>query len=516
MRHERASLLGIWTQHFWMLLENMLCEASATLPERMDLRIISAVWWIAIVVLTNGFTGQMRACLMVKSELKRINTLADIAERPNLKVYTVKDSVVTNHLKASQGAAEQKVWSMMRRDKSDIHGLIRLPDEMIHEIVQEKAVVIHIRTFIDNGIANFCAQGGTGEFNVGAEVMYTLILGPYMSRQMNETLRKRIKKLATAFVESGIVSHLYDTAIPSLDRCSVAGEREELKLQDLASVFYLYAIFCFSSILIFVGEVIDITMPTVARAADRDILADAAPPVTIVPVNILGGRNRTRETNMAGYLLTFDPQVWAMLLFSLLFLSIVLVFLDAILQKMRKKDVSVFGMWNQYFWMLFENMFCEASAEMPDSTHLRIISAIWWLAIVVLMNAFAGQMRACLMFKSELKRINTLADIAERPDLKVYTLKNTVATRYLQSSQGPAEKTVWSMIRRDKSDIYGLLSFSEDMIHEIVQEKAAGKFCAQGEPGEFYVGTEVMYTLIFGPYMNRGMNETVRRRIKRM
>ncbi|XP_075553501.1 uncharacterized protein LOC142586133 [Dermacentor variabilis] len=152
-----------------------------------------------------------------------------------------------------------------------------------------------------------------------------------------------------------------------------------------------------------------------------------------MPVNILAGRNRTRETNVAGYLLTFDPQVWALLLFFLVFLSIVLTFLDFISRKLRRQSASVLGMWNHHFWMLFENMFCEASARMPESTFLRIVSVVWWLAIVVLMNAFAGQMRACLMVKSEPDRVNTLKDIASRPSLKVYALKNTVATRYLQS-----------------------------------------------------------------------------------
>ncbi|XP_049272518.1 glutamate receptor ionotropic, kainate 5 [Rhipicephalus sanguineus] len=220
------------------------------------------------------------------------------------------------------------------------------------------------------------------------------------------------------------------------------------------------------------NNVIDITMPAVARAADRDVLADPIPAISVLPVNILAGRNRTRETNVAGYLLTFDPQVWAMLLFFLAFLSIVMISLDAISRKMRRQRASVFEMWNQHFWMLFENMFCEASAEMPERTDLRLVSAVWWIAIVVLMNAFAGQMRACLMVKSELKRINTLADIAEKPHLKVYLLKNTVASRYLESSQGAAERKVWSMIRRDRTDLFGLLRFPEEMVHEIVQEKA--------------------------------------------
>ncbi|XP_049528842.1 ionotropic receptor 93a-like [Dermacentor silvarum] len=139
---------------------------------------------------------------------------------------------------------------------------------------------------------------------------------------------------------------------------------------------------------------------------------------------------------------------------------------------MRGLRAAPLESWNEHFWMLFENMFCEASARMPETTALRIVSAVWWIAIVVLMNAFAGQMRACLMVKSERPKLNTLVDIASKPQLKVYLLKNTVATRYLESSQGTAEKTVWGMIRRHNTDLYGLLRFSDEMMTEILQEKA--------------------------------------------
>ncbi|XP_075728967.1 uncharacterized protein LOC142771375 [Rhipicephalus microplus] len=153
-------------------------------------------------------------------------------------------------------------------------------------------------------------------------------------------------------------------------------------------------------------------------------------------------------------------------------LSIVLLFLDASSRRIRKLPVAPFDSWNKHFWMLFENMFCEASAMPPQRTVLRIVSAVWWLAIVVLMNAFAGQMRACLLVKNELDKIDTLADIAARPHLKVYMLKNSLVTRYLQTSTVPAEQKVWSMIRRHDTDMYGLLELEKYMADEIVQEKA--------------------------------------------
>ncbi|KAH9381635.1 hypothetical protein HPB48_021336 [Haemaphysalis longicornis] len=78
--------------------------------------------------------------------------------------------------------------------------------------------------------------------------------------------------------------------------------------------------------------------------------------------------------------------------------------------------------------------FCTASPRTPETSVLRLLSASWWLAIVVLMNAFAGQMRACLLVKNEVEKINDLADIAARPHLKVYVPKNTVVVGFLEVS----------------------------------------------------------------------------------
>ncbi|XP_077541112.1 uncharacterized protein LOC144153335 [Haemaphysalis longicornis] len=265
-----------WSTHFWMLFENMFCEASARSPQGTVLRILSGTWWLAIVVLMNAFAGQMRACLMVKTELEKINTLSDVAARPHLKVYLLKDTEITRYLESSKGVAERTIWRMIRRDRSDIYGLFRYSEEMLIEIAEEKAVMLH-----------------------------GMLLSQY--------------------------------------------------------------------------------------------------------------------------------EVWALLLLSMALLSVVFACVDVIGAKIQgETPTRVTKAWSAYFWMLFENMLCEASTRPPRGAVLRILSSTWWIAIVVLMNAFAGQMRACLMVKTELEKINTLSDVAARPYLKVYLLKETEITRYLE------------------------------------------------------------------------------------
>ncbi|XP_077488419.1 putative glutamate receptor [Amblyomma americanum] len=244
------------------------------------------------------------------------------------------------------------------------------------------------------------------------------------------------------------------------------------------------------------NNLVDMTFPAVSRDSDGDALADSTSAVLNAPIGILAGRTRNQDTNMAGYLLTFDLQVWAVLLILLVLLSIVMAFLDVKSRRMHGNRAVATESWNEYFWMLFENMLCEASAVTPERAVLRMVSAVWWLAIVVLMNAFSGHMRACLLVTDELQRINTLADVAARPYLKVYTLKGTFVGHTFETSQDPTVKKVWRMIRRDNSDLYGLLIFPEQVLRETLQEKAvvihgnmlsqteASKYCSAGANGE--------------------------------
>ncbi|KAL3206224.1 hypothetical protein MRX96_052872, partial [Rhipicephalus microplus] len=105
-------------------------------------RLLFATWLLTLLVLINAFAGQMSACLMVKTKSQKVNSIADIARRPYTKVYTLKHSEITRYLRTTNRSAEKKVWSMVLRDKSDIHGLYRYPESMMAEVLKGKAVII--------------------------------------------------------------------------------------------------------------------------------------------------------------------------------------------------------------------------------------------------------------------------------------------------------------------------------------------------------------------------------------
>ncbi|XP_064487544.1 glutamate receptor 1-like [Ornithodoros turicata] len=271
----------------------------------------------------------------------------------------------------------------------------------------------------------------------------------------------------------------------------------------------------------------DITMPTMARFPEREEIADPTVPTQWISILILAGRTAARSTNIWGYVLAFDVQVWMLLLCSVVVLPPVAALLHFYACKMRRQRASFFGLAVTYFWQFFENMFCEASACPPSETSVRVVSSVWWIAVMLLLNAFASLMSACLMVKSEQDRIRTIEDVANRPYLIPYVAGDTGASRLIQTMNAPAYRKVWSMIRRHQSDIKNFYAFPEKMLLEVAQGKAviihAGilskhqvtTFCKNKRLGEYYFADDfVVNTWPFGVYLNRNLPKKLRKTIK--
>lgn len=269
----------------------------------------------------------------------------------------------------------------------------------------------------------------------------------------------------------------------------------------------------------------DISYPAVARTFERDLVAEPTSLIFIIGAGVLAGMEDTKVTNIVSYLLTFEVQVWVCLFCFLVVLSVVTAVMEYTIKRMNGRPSSFSSSWSRYFWRFFENTFCEASSDTPAEIPLRIVVAVWWITIVVLMNAFASQMSACLMVKSEVDRIESLEDVAKRPHLVPYTLENSEMTWILKTSTRETYRQLWRMIRRHNSDISGLFKYPEKMLLEVVREKAViihavllshgqvAEFCKNNQVGEYYIGKTLMRTWTFVMYMNRLLPQGQRKRM---
>ncbi|KAH7969365.1 hypothetical protein HPB52_017148 [Rhipicephalus sanguineus] len=89
---------GFYVEHFlghaWEYFENLLGKGKSFAS-----RVVTAFWWLAVTVLVFAFAGQMRACLMVKSQEAVIRNIRDLAQRSSVRPYTLAGSILTAMLR---------------------------------------------------------------------------------------------------------------------------------------------------------------------------------------------------------------------------------------------------------------------------------------------------------------------------------------------------------------------------------------------------------------------------------
>ncbi|XP_029829344.3 uncharacterized protein LOC8026941 [Ixodes scapularis] len=251
----------------------------------------------------------------------------------------------------------------------------------------------------------------------------------------------------------------------------------------------------------------------------------ALPTVLIVSeeMSILGGRLSVQSSNIFGYIMTFDWQVWTAFLMALLLLSGLSTVVDIIRPTPAgKTKLSLLSLWNEQFWKYFENMLTEASAESPGDTPSRILSAVWWMAVIVLMNAFTGHMRACMMIKSQTDTIDSLAELVTRTQVKPYVWGGTAYVFMLRDTGTPEYQSIWRSVERHQSMLPTEKLYSRDVLNEVMEGKAVivsdrsslvykvSLVCKDFQEGEFYVSREAVTQHPFVWFYNKLLAKDLR------
>nr|XP_050035606.2 glutamate receptor ionotropic, kainate glr-3-like [Dermacentor andersoni] len=154
--------------------------------------------------------------------------------------------------------------------------------------------------------------------------------------------------------------------------------------------------------------------------------------VTTNYLTILAGFPNVIHGSIFGTLMAFNLEVWIALLVSLL-----LCVLTAVMLEVFKKKKGA-----------LPSKTC-SSPRPPRGTPSRIVFAMWWLTVLVLMNAFTGHMKATMMVRTEPDRIESMKELAERGNMKTFIWEGTAYESLLRDSRNvPEYQAVWEMVLR--------------------------------------------------------------------
>ncbi|KAH6936332.1 hypothetical protein HPB50_016162 [Hyalomma asiaticum] len=217
----------------------------------------------------------------------------------------------------------------------------------------------------------------------------------------------------------------------------------------------------------------EIVITPISVTYDRTQVVNFSPQIMAEYLTILAGFPDLVEVSAFGTLMAFHWQVWAGLLCSLVVCVITAVLVDISVRTKQGESIRLWRILEENWWLYFSAMFMESSTRLPEYTPARTVLGVWWLTVLVLMNAFTGHMKATMMLFPEPERIDSFKDLAQRTDIRPFLWKGGAYENLLKKSLDVEEyRKVWHLIvahdglREDKH------LYDEENLREVLEGKA--------------------------------------------
>ncbi|KAM7307243.1 uncharacterized protein ISCGN_010879 [Ixodes scapularis] len=224
--------------------------------KRVSARIVVATFWLAVIILTTVFAGQMKAMMMIKEESGRIDNMKDLSLKPEMKPYTVAGSAGVSSVRDSKDPSYQKVWRMMQRHKSDQPPAIVLSDGTMRELVQGKAVLIMSRAALAARATTACANSDAGEYYVGKEAMFNFNSVFYLNKRMPLARQRAINSRILWLRDSGLVAKWWKDSSGSWEGCGQTISDGTLTFADFTDVVKMWLVMLAAAGCVFLAEFI--------------------------------------------------------------------------------------------------------------------------------------------------------------------------------------------------------------------------------------------------------------------
>ncbi|XP_049270109.1 uncharacterized protein LOC119385906 [Rhipicephalus sanguineus] len=172
--------LGYFQQHgsvlesFDILASALLSQASSHVPTRMSQRNLVAVWLLGLIVLRTTFIGQTKASLVVRTDVRSIEGIEDVANDPKITPVVVPDSGF--------------LW-----------------------LLEGEAAMIFTQQPIAGEMKQRCSTLGDmdGEFYYAPKLVAQLPISLFMRKELDKRLRTSIGEKIELFIERGLIHKLF-------------------------------------------------------------------------------------------------------------------------------------------------------------------------------------------------------------------------------------------------------------------------------------------------------------------
>lgn len=213
----------------------------------------------------------------------------------------------------------------------------------------------------------------------------------------------------------------------------------------------------------------DMSFVPIIESYERSMVGNFGPPLFFVPFGILSATGES-ESNVFGYILTFDWKVWALTMCAIPILAFLLALSAATAGTIQWRKMG--DRTHYYGWELFRNLLYESSPVNHTSISSSILLTSWFMGCLVIANSFAGHLKSSMAIKNPPQRIDSARDVVARPHLRPIIWKGSYYESFLSTSKIPLHQQLWSMVQKNKGTVFGRDMYSDDNLEQVLLGKA--------------------------------------------
>ncbi|KAH7951094.1 hypothetical protein HPB52_004725 [Rhipicephalus sanguineus] len=228
------SRMSMFADQLMDLVGNMFFEATPEPPEDSYRRWLTSFWWIVVMVVMTGFTGIMKASMMVKDQAGRINGIHDVIERPEIKPYLIDGS--TYHRLFS------RLWRQVQRYRSVTSATEILSKQTFDEVLDEKAIFFCDDIMLYWTVARLYPNGVDGEFYLGTDFFINNEFTMFIRREFDKGVIKKMHLRLRWLWDAGLPQEWNRRTMEAALRHTTDTQTTvvaAMKLTDVGAIFYL-------------------------------------------------------------------------------------------------------------------------------------------------------------------------------------------------------------------------------------------------------------------------------------
>ncbi|XP_075747944.1 uncharacterized protein LOC142813872 [Rhipicephalus microplus] len=274
------SRISMFGDQLMDLIGNMFFESTPEPPEDSYRRWLTSFWWIVVMVVMTGFTGIMKASLMVKDQTGRISGIKDVIERPEIKPYLIDGSTYHRLFRTSTRSDHQRLWRQVQRYRSVTSATQILTKETFDEVLNERAIFFCDDIMLYFSVARLYPNGVDGEFYLGTDFFINNPFTMFVRREFDQGLIKKMHLRLRWLWEAGLPQEWNRRTMEAALRHTTDTQTTvvaAMKLVDVGAIFYLMFFgLAFACIVGLFEVLVGLLLPAATRAlAQRRFTGDS-------------------------------------------------------------------------------------------------------------------------------------------------------------------------------------------------------------------------------------------------